>query len=313
MKVFISYSHQDEAHLKNIHTHLALLRREGKIDQWHDHKILAGDVIDDAVIKRLDESDIFLALVSPDFIASNYCYEKEMQFAMEKHSKGETRIIPVILEPCEWLSSPLKKFKAIPKDGKPVSEWTNKNTAYLDIISELRRVISDFDEKSEKQIEEKNSKSNNNKRYRVKKDYDDIDKSDFRTKSYEEIKKYFEESIHEINEIEGVKGRMNIIDNMSFCCSIINTMRNQGASFMTIHSRGSAFAGMGDIIYSLNENAPPNQANGGFSIEEDEYDLFFTARIFMGFDNKERLNAKRVAEIMWNTLLDNAGISAEAA
>ena len=59
--------------------------------------------------------------------------------ALEWHDAGEARIVPIIVEPCDWKNSPLNKLKVIPKDGKPINEWTNENAAYLNIVTELRR------------------------------------------------------------------------------------------------------------------------------------------------------------------------------
>lgn len=75
MKAFISYSHRDEKALGRLHTHLAMLRRENLISDWYDRKILPGSDIDHQVNSNLEDSDIFLAMVSPDFLASNYCYD----------------------------------------------------------------------------------------------------------------------------------------------------------------------------------------------------------------------------------------------
>ena len=52
MKIFISYSHKDEAALEQLHTHLAPLRREELIDAWFDREILPGS----ERIARLAES-----------------------------------------------------------------------------------------------------------------------------------------------------------------------------------------------------------------------------------------------------------------
>src|SRR6266436_9991350 len=99
-KAFISYSHRDERALERLHTHLATLRREGNITAWYDREILAGDDIDRTIGLNLVQSDVFLALVSPDFLNSNYCYEREMAKALERHAEGTLRVVPVILEPC---------------------------------------------------------------------------------------------------------------------------------------------------------------------------------------------------------------------
>ena len=101
MKAFISYSHKDEWALKRLHTHLAVLRRDGRIDIWYDRKILAGGDIDQEISEQLETFTLFLPLVSPDFLASDYCYDQEMKRALKRHATREVRVIPIIIEPCD--------------------------------------------------------------------------------------------------------------------------------------------------------------------------------------------------------------------
>jgi hypothetical protein len=78
----------------------------------------------------------------PDYLASHYCYEREFEKAMQMQDAGELTIVPVIVEPCDWLNTPFGKFKALPKDGKPISTWENKNTAFLDVTQNLRGCLN---------------------------------------------------------------------------------------------------------------------------------------------------------------------------
>src|SRR5688572_15795224 len=191
-KVFISYAHEDAKVLERLHKHLAVLRRDGKISEWFDREILVGGVLDREITKNLDNSDIFLPIVSPDFLASNYCYEKEMTRAIERHEAGDMRIVPIIAEPCEWLQTPLKKFKAAPKDGTAISDWTNPNTAYLNIAGELRRLVENIENNAGQNVSERAGSSTGSRKYKVKKDFDEVDKSEFRDKAFEVFCTYFE-------------------------------------------------------------------------------------------------------------------------
>ncbi len=317
MKAFISYSHKDSSALDRLHTHLAILRREGKIEAWFDRKILPGANIDAEVMSKLQESDLFLALVSPDFLASNYCYETEMKTALKQHESGRTRLIPIILEPCDWQSTPLRSLKALPRDGKPVADWQNENTAYLDVVTELRRIITEelkaskvaqVDVKAKDSQPAMNS-SPGGKRYRVKRDFDKIDYSDFRAQVFKTIRDYFEASITEINGIDEIKARFTDINSYSFTCSILNRALKQGAGHITVHAGTGSTGMMGDIYYSLAENAPPNTSNGGFQIEAGDYELYLTARMMLRANDNQRLSATQVAKLMWNELLERAGIA----
>ncbi len=147
ISIFYSYSHKDEYHREDLETHLAMLRREGIIHEWHDRKIVAGGDIDNEVDINLEQADIVLLLVSPDFLASDYCWKKEMTFALERHESGSTTVIPVIVRPVDWKPSPFSKLKALPRDGKPVTTWDNKDLAWLNVATGLRDAIKNVAEK----------------------------------------------------------------------------------------------------------------------------------------------------------------------
>jgi hypothetical protein len=154
-----------------------MLRRQGAIDAWYDREILAGGSIDSEIDANLADSDIFLALVSPDFLASKYCYEREMAKAIKRHDDGSLRVIPIIVEPCDWTSSPLGALKALPKDGKPISTWANQNVAYVDIVEELRRIV---DRPNQKATPPATSNKRESRPYRIKHDFDAIDFAEYR-------------------------------------------------------------------------------------------------------------------------------------
>lgn len=75
--VFFSYCHADEALRDQLEKQLAMLRRQGVINTWHDRRINAGREIDAAIDEHINSDEIILLLVSPDFIASDYCYNVE--------------------------------------------------------------------------------------------------------------------------------------------------------------------------------------------------------------------------------------------
>lgn len=106
-RVFISYSHEDEPLRAELDKHLSLLRRQGEIDLWSDHRIPAGGDLDDSISEALESADVVMLLLSADFIYSDYCFGVEMKRAMEKHERGETVVLPVMLRPCDYQTAPL--------------------------------------------------------------------------------------------------------------------------------------------------------------------------------------------------------------
>lgn len=144
IKIFCCYAHQDEQLLNKLKAHLKPQQRQGLIQIWHDRDISAGAEWESEIEEQLNTAQIVLLLVSPDFMASDYCYTKEMQRALERHARGEVRAIPIILRPTDWLVTPLGKLQALPKDGKPITTWSNRDNAYLDVARGIRAVVETF-------------------------------------------------------------------------------------------------------------------------------------------------------------------------
>ena len=137
--ILMSYSHTDETLRDELEKHLAGLRRQGVIMTWHDRRIGAGEVLHGQINDQLDTADIFLLLVSSDFLASDYCYDVEMKRAMERHDQGSERVIPVILRPCDWQGAPFGKLMAVPADGRPVVKHATLDDGFLDVVRAIRQ------------------------------------------------------------------------------------------------------------------------------------------------------------------------------
>lgn len=310
-KIFISYSHVDEAVLERLHTHMAILKRDGKIVSWYDKNILAGDDLDSSIKDALNDSNIFLAIISPDYLNSNYCYEKEFKVALEMQNSGEILIIPIIAEPCDWKSSPFGKMKAIPKDGKPIKEWTNQNNAFLNIIDELRHLLEakQFSNRKGK-INEKNAQVQT-KNYKVKRDFTEVDKLNFRDESFEIIRKYFEESLEEINGVEQIQSRFVDNEKKSFTCLISNRAKADSKGYMSIFVSSDNSFGRSDLSYSLSERPNSNviQLDKSFTIDNDDYELFWSFRNSYSSQKNEVLSAIEIAEKLWLEFIEQVGIS----
>lgn len=152
-KVFFSYSHKDEALRDELEINLSALKRQGIIETWHDRRIGPGKHIDREIDANLADADIILFLVSPHFIASDYCYDVEIRRAVERHNAGDARVIPVILRPCEWQHTLFGNLRATPLDGKPVTKFDDPNDAFLLVAKDIRKVAEEMSEVRSKRQE----------------------------------------------------------------------------------------------------------------------------------------------------------------
>jgi hypothetical protein len=138
--IFLSYAHEDESDRKTLEKHLASLKREGWVEAWYDRLIEAGEDWDSEIHSKLDQSHIILLLVSPDFMASSYCNQVEVTRAMQRHKMGTARVIPVLVRPTDWEGAPFSKLQSLPTDASPVSQWDDRDAAFLDIVQHVRDV-----------------------------------------------------------------------------------------------------------------------------------------------------------------------------
>ncbi len=306
-RLFVSYSHADGQLLGRFQKHLAQLQREGSISGWYDRDIRAGTRFDDEIERELAQADIFVACVSPDYIASNYCYERELTSALQREDRGELAIVPVILEPSDWLSTPLSKFKALPDDGKAVAEFTNPNVAFMQVIHELRRLVATqpIETKAAASAAAPANASTAASRYRVRREFDALAKRDFAEGAFHEIYKFFEASVAELSAIQELEGRLSPIAGDHFSCTVINRGISRG--YETLHVRLGGSWGAIDILYG--DTNSRNTSNGGFAVDADDYQLSLTSTLFSHRNgSKERLSPREAAQMLWDDLISKVGI-----
>jgi hypothetical protein len=142
--MFLSYAHADEPLLIELKKHLAALRRQGVISAWHDRNITAGQEWASQISQELEVADVILLLVSPDFIASDYCWGVEVKRALERYEVGETLVIPVILRPCDWKYLPFGKLQGLPTDARPVTgpSWSSRDEAFAVVATGIRATVA---------------------------------------------------------------------------------------------------------------------------------------------------------------------------
>lgn len=150
-EVFISYAHADATACTELVEHLSLLRRQRMISTWYDGMILPGDDLDVRVRKKLESADIIVLLISKSFMASDFCCGVELRSAMSRHESGTTRVVPVMLSPCDVVDAPFTKLKVLPANGSPISTWANKDDAWAHVASGIRQIAEDHAPRRESQ------------------------------------------------------------------------------------------------------------------------------------------------------------------
>src|SRR6266849_9293262 len=144
LEIFCCYARKDQPLLNELRKHLIPLQRRGLITIWSDIDIDAGAEWEAEIKKHLNSAPIILLLVSPDFMASEYCYSTEMQRALERHKQKEACVIPIILRPSIWKGAPFDILQVLPTNAKPVTDrrsWLTEDEALNDVAEGIRNVV----------------------------------------------------------------------------------------------------------------------------------------------------------------------------
>jgi len=315
VSVFFSYSHRDESLRDELEIHLASLKRQGLIDTWHDRQIAVGEEFDLAISEHLEKADIILLLVSPDFIASDYCYSIEMTRALERHNNGEARVIPVILRPCDWQSLDFGKLLATPTDGKPVTKFPNRDEAFLEITTAIKKAVQQVSSKSGQSVRQVSThvrsssegyvipeiRSSN---LRIKKEFTDLERDRFLEESFEFIANYFEGSLRELKRRNpGLETNFRRIDSNTFSAAIY---RN-GSKVASCRVRLGKMWQDGGIMYSATDSESDTSYSEMLIVTDDGYTLSLALQIGMWRlpqGKRTDLTQEGGAEHLWSLLLE---------
>ncbi len=140
--VLLCYAREDERFAQQLKKHVSLLERNKSIALWDYGDIDPGTERNKEIKKRLNKAQITLLLISSSFIASDYCYDFEMQQAIERHERKEARVIPVILRPCYWNGPPLDKLQPLPESARPIiARGRDPNEGFTNVAVALARIV----------------------------------------------------------------------------------------------------------------------------------------------------------------------------
>jgi TIR domain len=314
--VFFSYSHKDEDLRNELEVHLAGLKRQGVISTWHDRRITAGTELGSAIDGNLNAADVILLLISPDFINSDYCYEKEMDRAMERHRNGAARVIPVILRPCDWHGLPFGKLLATPTDGKPVTKWPDRDEAFLNVVQAIKAALNELGKKpsqptpvvkSETRPWDESVKESlggpRSSNLRVRKEFTDLDRDRFLHEGFEFIAKFFENSMQElVARSSGLDQTFRRVDVNRFTSAIYQNGQKICRGSASI---GDGLMGRDSIAYSMDDNPQHGSMNESVSVKNDDQSLYFQALGMQsgGGRDKQKLTAQGAAELFWELFI----------
>lgn len=314
--LFFSYCHVDERLRDQLEVHLAMLKRDGLIETWHDRRIVAGSNLDETISEQLEQADVILLLVSADFIASDYCYSNEMGRALERQNSGEARVIPVILRACDWHGAPFGKLLAAPTDARPVTSWPNQDEAFTDVAKAIRKAITSVrsdntpvpvaNSRPTKPTTSAGAIANQLPRssnLRVRKEFSDFDRDTFVADAFNFMARYFEGSLQALEERHPeFKGRFERIDSRRFVASVYKSGKAITQCTVALGGYGH---GSTQITYADGITSQVNGYNEALMVGENSLTLFLKPMMnMMGGTTKDQLSESGAAEYYWSRFIE---------
>lgn len=142
LKTFFCYAPEDKSIRQELEKHLSFLRRSMLITTWQDRQIQAGINWQQEIDSHLESADIILPLVSSDFLRSGYCSGAEMKRALERHNAGAAYVLPILVRPVDWDTTPFTDLAVLPTGGKPVSMWPDRDNALFDVATGIDGLVA---------------------------------------------------------------------------------------------------------------------------------------------------------------------------
>lgn len=141
VRIFYSYSRRDESPLVELNDHLLRLKGDTPIEIFWYRDLSPGAERHPETVTRLEEADVILLLVSPDFLVSRYCQQIELPTSLTLHNCGLAVVIPVIIRECSWQETALARLQAI-SAGAPICESKDREAAWAEAAGSIFQMIN---------------------------------------------------------------------------------------------------------------------------------------------------------------------------
>ncbi len=175
--VFIVYARKDADYLEELRDHLRPMEHAGLLNVWCDREIDPGVKWEKAIIDNMDTADLILLMVSTAYYKSAYIHEKELKHALERHEKGEATMIPIIVRPCNFkVDSIISSLQVLPKDALPVTEWPNRDNAWLDVVNSIQKEVENRENNEQKEAEQAQKQKKEAEAEHLRRERDETDK-----------------------------------------------------------------------------------------------------------------------------------------
>jgi hypothetical protein len=230
---------------------------------------------------------------------------------LERHREGTARLLSVILRPCDWTHTDLSQFLVTPKDGRPITQWPDRDEAFLDVTQSIRRAIDDLGlANPPKQVHNFVEKPvvdaaaatlPRSANLRLRKKFTKADEDRFLLDSFEYIDQFFQISLQELEARNtDVETRHRRIDANCFTATIYQNGDKTAACTIRFGGR------FGGLTYAQGDDGAANSFNESLSVQKDDQKMFLRPMGMAHFgatNSNSALSNEGAAEYLWSMLI----------
>lgn len=241
----------------------------------------------------------------------------EMQRAMERHTAGQARVIPVILRHCDWHAAPFGKLLATPRDGKPIKSFPDLDEGFLQVTQAIRAALGTARPTNAQGSSrttaaawgrlaaartEAMAPGPRSSNLRLPRAFTDAERDRFQGEAFEFIAKFFENSLGELKQRHpGIETGFKRIDAHQFTATVYRDGRRQ--SWCRIFLGSQSF--VGGVAFSSSEHLSTNGFNECLTTHADGERVYLKPMGMAGYGSGEsRLPHEGAAELYWSMFME---------
>jgi len=157
--IFLIYTRDDNDVMLHLLRHLKPLEENFSLTIWHDDPIDPRQPWKPQNESHLQETDIFLLLVSDAFMRSEFIGQLEFKMVIDRYKEEKSVVIPVIVDQCQWeidfksddYDFNLNELMVLPEDGRPLKSWNSQEQAHKHVNDYVRKVIAAYTEEPDQE------------------------------------------------------------------------------------------------------------------------------------------------------------------
>jgi len=141
-RVFVSYAREDAKWLDreyrfNLVPFLMESLKRQNVVFWFDKDLKPGDEFRRHIEAEIDQSQIALLIVSQAFLNSDFIEQHEMARIADRAKLGQTIIVPLLVEPCDWSEYPVLADRQMVPGSMPLIDYTESDAKWARVKAEI--------------------------------------------------------------------------------------------------------------------------------------------------------------------------------